>query len=100
MPEPQMPPPDKLSVPRLFGVPTSSAELTAVHRAIKNGTKESRDGRVLKKHFSLPLADARGSVTAAESMPAFPNRDDRRSGKKRFSAALPVCPNVAKSSPG
>jgi hypothetical protein len=33
-----------------------------------------RPKRLLKKLFSLPLADARGSVTAAEP---FPNRDRR-----------------------
>jgi hypothetical protein len=31
--------------------------------------------KLLKKIFSLPLADARGSVTASESALAFPNRD-------------------------
>jgi hypothetical protein len=30
---------------------------------------------LLKKPFSLPLADTRGSVTAAESARALPNRD-------------------------
>jgi uncharacterized protein len=31
--------------------------------------------RLLKKTFSLPLADARGSVTALESSPVFPSRN-------------------------
>jgi hypothetical protein len=36
-----------------------------------------RPKRLLKKLFSLPLADARGSVTAAEAALPFPNRDRR-----------------------
>jgi hypothetical protein len=40
--------------------------------------------RLLKKRFSLPLADARGSVTASESMLAFPNRDCKGAARSLF----------------
>jgi hypothetical protein len=40
-----------------------------------NLTANPNPAGLLKKLFSLPLADARGSVTAAKSALAFPNRD-------------------------
>jgi hypothetical protein len=41
-------------------------------------------GRLLKELFSLPLADARGSVTASESALAFPNRDCKGVARSLF----------------
>ncbi|HEX4134242.1 MAG TPA: hypothetical protein VHY84_06440 [Bryobacteraceae bacterium] len=40
--------------------------------------------RLLKKLFSLPLADARGSVTAAESARAFPSRGCEEAAEELF----------------
>jgi hypothetical protein len=39
---------------------------------------------MLKKVFSLPLADARGSVITAESALAFPNRDHEGAARSVF----------------
>jgi hypothetical protein len=41
-------------------------------------------GRRLKKFFSLPLTDARGSVNASESAPAFLNRDCEGAARNLF----------------
>jgi hypothetical protein len=60
--------------------------------------------RVLKKLFSLPLADARGSVTPAESEPAFPDRDRKGVARSVFQQPakdnrLGLCGLTARYSP-
>src|SRR5207253_1585353 len=48
-------------------------------------------GRLLKKAFSLPLAHARGSVSASESARAFLNRDPASP------LGVPACEGAARS---